>query len=341
MRARRKYDGPTLDPRAVELFIEGCKAHGIDPGKCCIPHGSLLVNLGHPDAARKKQAYETFVDELSRCDKMGIKLYNFHPGNSRTGTREEAIVMIAQKINDAHNDPATGEVVTVLETMASQGNTIGGTFADLAEIINLVTDKNRIGVCLDTCHVFTAGNDLRTPRAYASTIKRFHKTIGLKYLKAIHMNDSKGDIFSNTNEHARIGTRFLGLRTFHNIVNHDRLHGLPMILETPDEVVDENGTVSKDKGVWAREIKLLESLVGMDVESDEFKNLEAKLQEEGARDIKNEGVKKALDDVKTAAKKAVKAEKDKKAGKPEVAKARTKRTKKPVPKYVDDDASDQ
>jgi AP endonuclease 1 len=120
---------------------------------CCVPHGSYLVNLAHPDPARKKQAYDSFHNDLTRCHRLGIKLYNFHPGNSNASTREEGIQMIAQNINEAHQDPATGDVVAVLETMASLGNTIGGTFKDLAEIIDLVDDKTRIGVCLDTVSI--------------------------------------------------------------------------------------------------------------------------------------------------------------------------------------------
>jgi AP endonuclease-1 len=259
-----------------------------------VPHGSYLVNLAHPDAERKKQAYDSFLNDLTRCHTLGIRLYNFHPGNSNATTREAGIRNIAANINEAHNDPTSGEVVTVLETMASQGNTIGGTFADLAAIIDLVDNKDRVGVCLDTCHVFAAGYDIRTPEAYSATMAEFDKVIGLKYLKALHINDSKAPLFSNRDLHARIGTGYLGLRAFHNVVNDERLHGLPMVLETPIDGVDENGKKTEDKSIWAREIKMLESLVGMDVESREFKELEAELQEEGVDERKKaKGKKKA------------------------------------------------
>jgi AP endonuclease-1 len=254
-----------------------------------VPHGSYLVNLAHPDAERKKQAYDSFLNDLTRCHTLGIRLYNFHPGNSNATTREAGIRNIAANINEAHNDPTSGEVVTVLETMASQGNTIGGTFADLAAIIDLVDNKDRVGVCLDTCHVFAAGYDIRTPEAYSATMAEFDKVIGLKYLKALHINDSKAPLFSNRDLHARIGTGYLGLRAFHNVVNDERLHGLPMVLETPIDGVDENGKKTEDKSIWAREIKMLESLVGMDVDSREFKELEAELQEEGVDERKRVG----------------------------------------------------
>jgi AP endonuclease-1 len=281
MKNQRKWDNPPMDPEFAKLFIAGCKEHGIDVAECCVPHGSYLVNLAHPDAERKKQAYDSFLNDLVRCHTLGIKLYNFHPGNANATTREEGIRLIAENLNEAHKDPTSGDVVTLLETMASLGNTIGGTFADLAGIIELVDDKERVGVCLDTCHVFAAGYDLRTPEAYAATMDEFDKVIGLKYLKALHVNDSKAPLSSHRDLHARLGTGYLGLSAFHNIVNDKRLHGLPMVLETPIDTVDENGKKIEDKGIWAREIKMLENLVGMDVDSDEFKELAEKLQAEG------------------------------------------------------------
>ena len=239
------------------------------------------MNLAHPDEERKKQAYDSFYDDLTRCHKLGIKLYNFHPGNANATTRENGIKLIADAINKAHKDPETGNVVPVLETMASLGNTIGRTFEDLAAIIEHVQNKERVGVCLDTCHIFAAGYDLRTPEAYAETMTKFDDIVGLKYLKAFHMNDSKAPLGSYRDLHARIGTGYLGLRAFHNIVNDERLHGLPMVLETPIDVKDENGKKTEDKGIWAREIKMLENLVGMDTESDDFLNWEADLFKEG------------------------------------------------------------
>lgn len=275
----------------------------------CVPHGSYLVNLAHPDAARKAQAYASFINDLHRCHKLGIRFYNFHPGNANAGTREQGIETIAHHLNQAHQDPATGNVITLLETMATQGNTIGGTFADLAAIIALVKDKSRVGVCLDTCHVFAAGYDLRSRAAYQATLDAFEQTIGLAYLKALHVNDSKAPLSSHRDLHARIGTGYLGLRAFHNLVNDVRMWGLPMILETPCEVMGGDGRMIEDKGVWAREIKLLESLVGMDVDAEEFKTLEAELQDEGLAErqrigeqVDRRGAKKAKDGVKVPAK---------------------------------------
>ncbi|KAF2269096.1 AP endonuclease [Lojkania enalia] len=316
LKSQRKWDNPALNPDHATLFIDDCKKHGIEPGSCCVPHGSYLVNLAHPDKARKKQAYDSFHDDLTRCYKLGIKYYNFHPGNANATTREEGIRLIAEHINTAHKDPATGDVIPLLETMASLGNTIGGTFEDIAAIIEHVEDKDRIGVCLDTCHAFAAGYDLRTPEIYLETIATFDKVIGLRYLKALHINDSKAPFASHRDLHARIGTGYLGLRAFYNVVNDERLHGLPMVLETPIDVIGEDGKKTEDKGIWAREIKMLEKLVGMDVKSEEFKELEADLQYQGKEERERIGEqverKKAKVDrgVKKKGKKKVESEDD-------------------------------
>lgn len=301
LKNQRKWESLDLDADVAKNFLDRCKEHSISVADCCLPHGSYLVNLAHPDTARKEQAYNSFLNDLTRCNKLGIRLYNFHPGNANATTREEGIRLIAESLNKAHQDPATGTVITLLETMATLGNTIGGTFADLAGVIELVHDKSRVGVCLDTCHVFAAGYDLRSQEAYATTMQKFDKEIGLEYLKAFHVNDSKAPLSSNRDLHARIGTGYLGLRSFHNLVNDMRFHGLPMVLETPNEVVNEDGKKIEDQGVWAREIKLLENLVGMDVESDTFKELEAQLQKEGKAERERVGDQVDRKKVKTMA----------------------------------------
>ncbi|KAF2711828.1 AP endonuclease [Pleomassaria siparia CBS 279.74] len=314
LKNQRKWTNAPLDSKLATLFVDGCKKHNIDVGSCCLPHGSYLVNLAHPEETRKKQAYGSFLDDLTRCHTLGIKLYNFHPGNSNASTREDGIKNIAENINCAHKDPATGEVIPVLETMASLGNTIGGTFKDIADIIKLVENKDRIGVCIDTCHIFAAGYDVRTPEAYAATMQDFDNIIGLKYLKALHVNDSKALLQSCRDLHARIGTGYLGLRAFHNIVNDQRLHGLPMVLETPIDIM-RDGKKVEDKAIWAREIKLLEKLVGMDVESEEFKTLEKDLYEEGLSERERVGDQVDRKKKKDAAEKVPRKKKSKKEAK--------------------------
>ncbi|KAB2572118.1 putative dna-(apurinic or apyrimidinic site) lyase 1 protein [Lasiodiplodia theobromae] len=334
LKSQRKWANPAITSEAITMFKQQCDHHKYESNKHVVPHGSYLVNLAHTDEARAKQAYDSFADDLSRCNKLGIQLYNFHPGNAASSTRDEALKQLASQLNRAHKDSSTGTVLTLLETMAVfDGNTIGGTFEELAAVIALIDDKSRVGVCLDTCHVFAAGYDLRTPDAYNETIDKFDKVIGLPYLKAFHINDSKAPLGSGRDLHANIGTGFLGLRAFHNIMNDPRMQGLPMVLETPidsPDPKDPKKTVD-DKGIWAREIKLLESLVGMDVESEEFKKLDSELQERGKSE------RERVQDQVDRREEKKKAKEDKGAGKKRkgpatvkdmFAKAKTKKAKK-------------
>lgn len=201
-----------------------------------------------------------------------------------TATRPSALSRIANALNSALS--STKNVVPVLETMAGAGGVIGNTFQDLAGIIAEVDDKSRIGVCLDTCHVFAAGYDLREPEKFKSVVQEFDDVVGLKYLKALHVNDSKAPFGSHRDLHANIGTGFLGLRAFHNIMNETRFETLPMVLETPidkKDPEDEKKTV-EDKSIWAKEIKTMEALIGMDVEAEEFKRMEKELADRGSEE---------------------------------------------------------
>ncbi|GAB7324942.1 hypothetical protein MBLNU13_g08752t1 [Cladosporium sp. NU13] len=289
LKSQRKWVNPPILTEAVDGFHANCKHHSYNQNEHVVPHGSYLVNLAHTDPARTKQAYDAFVDDLKRCERLGIKLYNFHPGvaNSTNGDKGKAIAHLASNINRAHKETST--VVTLLENMAAGGNVLGSTFEDLRDTIALIDDKSRVGVCLDTCHAFAGGYDLRTPEAFAATMDDFERIVGVKYLRALHVNDSKAPLSSHRDLHANIGTGFLGLRAFHNVVNEPRFAGLPLVLETPIEVrdadgqlvKDEKGKAQEDKNIWATEIKLLERMVGMDVESEEFLNLEADLSRKG------------------------------------------------------------
>lgn len=288
LKSQRKWANPPLDETHSLNFHSGCEKHSFDQGKHVVPHGSYLVNLANTDADRTKQAYDSFLDDLKRCEKLGILLYNFHPGSTTGNDRAEAIAHLASNLNRAHKETST--VITLLENMAAGGNVLGSTFEDLRDVIALIDDKSRVGVCLDTCHALAGGYDLRTPETVQKTFANFDEVVGMKYLRALHLNDSKAPFSSHRDLHANIGTGFLGLRGFHAIMNDERVIGLPMVLETPIEVRDENGNLQKDakgkemedKNIWAQEIKLLESLVGMDVESDEFKEAEDRLQKKGA-----------------------------------------------------------
>jgi AP endonuclease-1 len=195
--------------------------------------------------------------------------------------------------------------VTLLENMCGSGNVVGGRFEDLRDIIALVDDKSRVGVCIDTCHAFAAGYDLRTPEAFEKTMAEFDAIVGIKYLRAFHINDSKAPFGSHRDLHANIGTGFLGLRAFHNIMNHEPFQGLPMVLETPIDEKGPDGKSVENKQVWADEIKLLESLIGMDVESATFKETERELHAKGASErqkVQEQVDKKADKDAKKGTK---------------------------------------
>lgn len=242
-------------------------------------------------------------------------------------------------------------MIPVLETMCGHGNTIGGSLSEFRDLLALIPEEHhsRIGICIDTCHSFAAGYDLVTPEGFKAFLSEFEELIGIKFLRALHLNDSKAPRGSKRDLHANIGTGFLGLRAFHNVMNEPRFEGLPMVLETPidrvpgqtsagddDDDVDSCASETEkkgtkkgkkgakrpagasqaavpDHGVWAREIKLLESLIGMDPEGEEFRTLEARLSEEG-RSMREKQLEQYERKVETERKKDAKAkEKDQKS----------------------------
>ncbi|KAJ6086146.1 hypothetical protein N7486_010427 [Penicillium sp. IBT 16267x] len=307
LKSQRKWDNPALIDEHRDQFRKLCEEKGYDAAKHVLPHGSYLVNLAQSDKAKAKQAYDSFLDDLRRCEALGIKLYNFHPGSTNQTPLPDALSRLASTLTKAITETST--VIPVLETMCGHGNTIGGALSDFKLLLALIPKEHhsRIGICIDTCHSFAAGYDLASPKGFKAFLDEFDELIGIQFLKALHLNDSKAPFGSKRDLHANIGTGFLGLRAFHNVMNEPRFEGLPMVLETPidraeGEGADEgsesdSGTKKKGKkakrpagasaptvqdfSVWAREIKLLESLTGMDPEGGEFKALEAKLSEEG------------------------------------------------------------
>ncbi|KAJ5653709.1 Endodeoxyribonuclease IV [Penicillium lividum] len=307
LKSQRKWDNPALLDKDRDQFRKLCADKGYDAAKHVLPHGSYLVNLAQSDEAKAKQAYTSFLDDLRRCEALGIKLYNFHPGSTNQTPLPEALARLANTLTKAITETST--VIPVLETMCGHGNTIGGALSEFKDLLALIPKEHhhRIGICIDTCHSFAAGYDLASPAGFKAFLDEFEELIGIQFLKALHLNDSKAPFGSKRDLHANIGTGFLGLRAFHNVMNEPRFEGLPMVLETPIDRVEgeaadegsesESGTKKKgkkakrpagasaptvqDPGVWAREIKLLESLIGMDPEGEEFKALEAQLSEEG------------------------------------------------------------
>ncbi|KAJ9605328.1 DNA-(apurinic or apyrimidinic site) lyase [Cladophialophora chaetospira] len=285
LKSQRKWENPELKDENRDAFRKALTEHKYDGMQHIVPHGSYLVNLATEDKDKSKQSYDAFIDDLHRCEALGIRYYNFHPGGAGQSPFEEAITRLANNLNRALSE--TKSVVPLLENMAGHGTLIGGRFSDLRDVIAQIKPeyKSRIGVCIDTCHAFAAGYDLRSPEAFKKTMEEFDQTVGMKYLKALHLNDSKMPLGSHRDLHQNIGLGFLGLRAFHNVMNEPRFQGLPLILETPSEKPDPDDPKGKkmieDKQIWATEIKLLESLIGMDPEGDEFKQLESALSERG------------------------------------------------------------
>lgn len=244
---QRQWSASPLTSANINLFKKNCADLGF-PLEMILPHDSYLINLGHPEADGLEKSREAFNDEMLRCEQLGLKLLNFHPGSHLNKiTPSECLTRIAQSVNIALQK--TKGVTAVIENTAGQGSNVGFAFAQITEIIDQVEDKTRVGVCIDTCHAFTAGYDLRTKAGFNSMFDEFDKILGLKYLKGIHLNDSKKELSSRVDRHDSIGKGLMGMEVFEVLMNDKRFDNMPIILETPDE------------SLWAEEIKLLYSLI--------------------------------------------------------------------------------
>ncbi|KAL2810845.1 xylose isomerase-like protein [Aspergillus granulosus] len=356
LKSQRKWDNPPLQDEPRDSFLRLCKEQGYDAAKYVLPHGSYLVNLAQEDKAKSKQAYDSFVDDLHRCEALGIKLYNFHPGSANQSSLPDALVRLAKALTNALS--ATKTVVPVLETMCGHGSTIGGSLSEFRDLLALIPKEYhaRIGICIDTCHSFAAGYDLVSPEGFQAFLKEFEDLIGIQHLRALHLNDSKAPRGSKRDLHANIGTGFLGLRAFHNVMNEPRFEGIPMILETPIDrpPSTSNGPPSTTKkppkkpaatktqlvpdfSVWAREIELLESLIGMDPESSKFRELEAELFEEG-RETREKHMEQHKRKLEADEKKAAKGQGKQKTLMEMMTKSKTKKASK---KGHDDESEDE
>jgi apurinic endonuclease APN1 len=248
---KRRWNSPKLDQDAVDLFKLCCKEHGFDPAKDIVPHGSYLMNLGSPDKEALEKSRNCLLDELERCERLGIGVLNFHPGSSLGKcTAEECCATVAESINWAVEQTKEFKVVLVVENTAGQGNVVGKNLQELRWILDRVENKARIGFCIDTAHLFASGVDIRTTLQFSDFLDEFDQTIGLKYLRAMHLNDSKAKLGTRRDLHENIGNGEIGLECFRAIMKETRLKGIPLILETPES---ESG--------WSSEIDLLFKLV--------------------------------------------------------------------------------
>lgn len=244
---QRQWVSPPLTLESTTKFKNNCQKYGYQP-QHVLPHDSYLINLGHPEKDALEKSRVAFLDEIQRCEQLGLDRLNFHPGSSlRKISDEDCLKTIAQSINITLDK--TKGVKAVIENTSGQGSNLGYTFEQLAYIIDRVEDKSRIGVCIDTCHAFTAGYNIKSEAGYKKTWNDFEKIIGFKYLLGMHLNDSKKELGTRVDRHESIGQGFLGIDVFRRIMNDLRFDDIPIILETIDP------------DIWAQEIEMLYGMI--------------------------------------------------------------------------------
>ena len=241
---QRQWVSKPLTEESIQLFKENCEKYNFQ-ADYILPHDSYLINLGHPEEEGLAKSRAAFLDEMQRCEQLGLKLLNFHPGSSLNKIAiEDCLALIAESINITLEK--TKGVTAVIENTAGQGINLGSVFWQLKYIIDRVEDKSRVGICLDTCHTYTAGYDIVND--YDKVFDEFEKEVGFKYLRGMHLNDSKKELGSHVDRHDNIGKGLIGSTFFEKLMKDSRFDNMPLILETPDE--------SK----WAEEISWLRSV---------------------------------------------------------------------------------
>lgn len=246
---QRQWVASPLQAEQIDRFKANCEAAGYQPFQI-LPHDSYLINLGHPEAEALKKSRTAFLDEMKRCEQLGLDRLNFHPGSSLGQISDEAcLTLIAESINMALE--ATRGVTAVIENTAGQGSNLGFRFEHLAYIIDKVEDKSRVGICIDTCHAFSAGYDLLTKETCDKTFAELDRVVGFRYLKGMHLNDDLKMQGSRVDRHASLGKGTLGLEVFKYIAADKRFDDMPLILETPDE------------SIWDQEIQTLYGFAGL------------------------------------------------------------------------------
>lgn len=244
---QKRWEAPPLSSKSIALFKENCAQFNILP-QHILPHDSYLINLGHPETEGLEKSKTAFLDEMRRCEQLGLVYLNFHPGSHlNKHSLDDCLKTISDSINITLEK--TKGVSAIIENTAGQGTNVGFSFTHIAQIIDKVEDKSRVGVCLDTCHSYSAGYDLKTDEGYKKTFQEFDEVIGAHYLKAIHLNDTKKEFGSRVDRHDSIGKGFLDIDFFKRFINDPRFDHMPIIMETPDDTL------------WKEEIALLRSFI--------------------------------------------------------------------------------
>jgi len=244
---QRQWLAKPLEAAAIGAFQKNMEQYGYGPQSVLV-HDSYLINIGHPDNDKRSKSVNALIDEARRCAALGLSLLNIHPGSHLEGVGVDGCLrLIAESINIVHDK--TAGVTVVLEATAGQGTNIGGKFEHLAGIIGKIEDKARVGVCIDTCHIFAAGYDIRDVDAYGLTMREFDDVVGFKYIRGLHLNDAKNVCGSRVDRHESIGRGHLGIGPFRMLMEDKRFDGIPCVLETVNE------------DIWREEVELLKGWV--------------------------------------------------------------------------------
>ena len=243
LKNQKQWNAKDYDDKTIDTFRKNMQDCGFDADSV-LAHDGYLINLGSPEEEAREKSKAAFLDEARRAEELGLKLLNFHPGSHlRKISEDDCLKLIAEAMNETI--AVTKEVVLVIENTAGQGSNMGYRFEHLSRLIELTDDKKRVGVCLDTCHTFAAGYELRDVNGFEATFAEFERTVGFSYLRGMHINDSKGGLGSKLDRHDSLGEGSIGIECFKMIMKDSRFDGIPLILETPND------------SIWAEEIKML------------------------------------------------------------------------------------
>ncbi len=232
---QRQWNAKPFTDKNIGEFKKNCEKYGFKPNQI-LAHDSYLINLGHPVSENLEKSRVAFIDEMQRCEQLGLDRLNFHPGSHlKKISEEKCLETIAESINISLNK--TFGVSAIIENTAGQGSNLGFKFEQIAYIIDRVEDKSRVGVCIDTCHAFTSGYDLKSEEGFIETFKKFEEIVGFEYLKGMHINDSKKELGSRVDRHDSLGAGFIRMGLFERLMKDDRFDNIPLILETPNNAL--------------------------------------------------------------------------------------------------------